>query len=744
MILDSRYARVLIWLLFLFLPDAVSAQKQFQHKADSIFSLLKNHAVGDSAWFKLQSDYLGELGKIGKYKKIDTLSSYCLRIADSLNSDRGRYIGFRWKGISWYYINYNIDSTIAMIDRARVIAEKNNWKIEWTDQLCNLGLAYLRKGDYTHSKSSYQQGVKMAQEVNHQSGYAAANVGLGNLYYLQLSDFNMALQYYTKAAEFPTRHKVSALTNIGMCFMELKEYDQAIRYLNLAIKESLTRGGVSTRIYAYNSKGNSFLAKNNPDSALHSYEQGLANARKASLRFEESASLMGIGRVHAFHKQYQAALDHYLQASKIMEEVRYVELLKECAYRIAMVYKEMKDVRQEKFYLDKALSYSPKQSKRIHKQVLEELVALSERERNYQAALDYQKQIGVLQDSTFNEQKVREAIRIEGKYEVEMGKREIETLEAKNKLTEEQLARTEFNHKILIASLLVLVLVVVLTIYAYWVKKNSNRQLQKQNLLIQQQQEELRASMESQQAMQAQLIHSEKLSSLGRMTAGIAHEINNPMNFISGGIDVLKQSYDQMLEKQDPSSDPELKEEALMMFQAVQNGVDRVTRIVKSLNAFSDMQTDGYLVMSLEDILDMALTVTNKSLELQRVKVTRQFEPGLRVQANPSQLSLVFVNMIENAIHAMEGNTGEKNLTITSRLLDGQVQVTITDNGSGISEEAKPRLFDPFFTTKPVGKGTGLGLSVCFGIIEKHKGKITFDSEAGKGASFHVTLISAS
>lgn len=741
--LDSRSVRVVVWLFFLFLPEAVEAQKPFQQKADSLFSLLKNYSIGDSSWFKLQSDYLGELSKLGKYKRMDTLSSMCLRVADSVNSDRGRYIGFRWKGISWYYINYNIDSTIAMIDRARVIAEKNNWKIEWTDQLCNLGLAYLRKGDYTHSKSSYQLGVKMAQAVNHQSGYAAANVGLGNLYYLQLSDFNTALQYYIKAAEYPTRHKCSALTNIGMCFMELKEYDQSIRYLNLAIKESFIRGGVSTRIYAYNSKGSSFLAKNNPDSALHAYEQGLANARKASLRFEESASLMGIGRVHAFHQQYRAALDHYMQASKIMEEVRYVELLKECAYRTAMVYKEMKDVSQEKFYLRKALSYPPKQSKRIHKQVLEELVALSEGEKNYQAALDYQKQIGVLQDSTFNEQKVREAIRIEGKYELEMGKKEIETLEAKNKLTEAELARTEFNRKILIASLLVLALVVMLTVYAYLVKKNSHRQLEKQNRLIQQQQEELRASLESQQAMQAQLIHSEKMSSLGRMTAGIAHEINNPMNFISGGIDVLKESYVKMLAKEEGDLDTELKEEASAMFLAVQNGVDRVTRIVKSLNAFSDMQADGYLVMPLEDILDMALTVTNKNLETQRVKVTRHYETDLRVQANPSQLSLVFVNIIENAIHAMEGNTGEKILTITTRLLNSLVQITITDNGSGMSEEAKAHLFDPFFTTKPVGKGTGLGLSVCFGIIEKHKGKITFHSEVGKGTSFFISLVAA-
>jgi signal transduction histidine kinase/Tfp pilus assembly protein PilF len=736
----SRYARVAI-LLCVFSLTKAQAQNQFQQKVDSIFSLIKNHAVGDSVWFQLQSDYMFQLRKYGKHNEIDKVASYCLRVADSVDSDRGRFFGFKWKATAWYYTSVKIDSAIAMMEKSRAIAEKKGWKKEWTDQLCNLGLAYLRKGDYTHAKSTYLQAVKMAQELNHQSAYAAANVGLGNLYYLQLSDYNTALQYYTKAAEYTTVHKTSSLTNIGLCFRSLKEYDQAMHYFNLAIRESFVRTEVSIRASVYNSKGGSFLEINKPDSALHSYEQALAEARKASLRFEESVSLIGLGRVNAFYKRYATALDYYLRATRTMEEINYVEFQKECAYRTAMVYKEMNNIKQEKLYLRKALSYSPKYDKPIHKQVLEELVALSEREKEYQAALDYQKQIGVLQDSTFNEQKVREAIRMEGKYEVEMGKKEIETLEAKNKLTEAELARTEFNRKILIASVLVLVLVVMLTVYAYWVKKNSNEKLRKQNILIQQQQEELRASMESQQAMQAQLIHSEKMSSLGRMTAGIAHEINNPMNFISGGIEALKQSYEEVLAKD--VAYQELKEETSLIFKAVQNGVDRVTRIVKSLNAFSDMQTDGYLVMSLQEILDMALTVTNKNLEMQQVKVIRHFEPGLRIQANPSQLSLVFVNMIENAIHAMEGNTGEKNLTITSGLLNGQVQVTITDNGSGISEEAKSRLFDPFFTTKPVGKGAGLGLSVCFGIIEKHKGKITFDSEAGKGASFHVTLVAA-
>jgi two-component system NtrC family sensor kinase len=740
-----RYLVAVFVLSCLLIPQSIKSQDKFRQKADSIYNRISIHTTKDSTWFKLYDAYLYELSRIGQFKQMETISERCLSVADSLLDEKGRLYGYKWKSVANFYMSKDIDSAISWANTALLLAQKNNWKHEWIDQLNMLGLYYFKKGDFSLSQSSYLQSLEMTKTTHYPLGYAGASVGMGNYHYTHTGDYNAALQYYMKAAEYPVRQRTPALANIGMCFYALKEYAKSIDYFNQAIRESIRLGVPSIRAIAYNNKGNSFLELNKPDSARVSFEKGLATAREYLLRYEEGTALAGLGRVYTFGKQYNRALDYFQRASAIMEEIHFPVELKEYAYRTAMVYKEMNNEAQEKNYLNKALSYPAQRSKPIHKLILTELVELSEKENNFRAALQYQKQIGVLQDSSFNEQKVREAFRMEGKFQEELSKKEIETLEARNRLNENELARQSLNRKILMASVTILVIMVMLIVYAYLLKKNSNERLQKQNHVIEAQREELRASLESLQTVQAKLVQSEKMSSLGRLTAGIAHEINNPLNFISGGMEPLKHLVEMIIAKARQAAHPqisfdELKDDAWTLLKTMENGVDRVTKIVKSLNGFSSPQTDNYLDVLVEDVLDMSLTLTHKNLENQRVKVMRQCQPGLRVNGNASQLSQVFVNLINNAVDAMESNAGERMLIITTFFQDGRAEVIFTDNGSGIPEASKPHLFEPFYTTKTVGKGTGLGLSVSFGIIEKHGGKISFTSEQGKGSSFQVSL----
>ncbi len=229
--------------------------------------------------------------------------------------------------------------------------------------------------------------------------------------------------------------------------------------------------------------------------------------------------------------------------------------------------------------------------------------------------------------------------------------------------------------------------------------------------------------------LQAQLMQADRMAALGTLAAGVGHEINNPLCYLIGNLDVALTMLDGV--------NGELRE----MLEESRAGAGRISDIVKSLTMFTRADDDELRSIDVQDVLDAAIRMTDKELR-HRAAVVCQFEPVPRVNANESQLGQVFLNLLINAIQAIgEGGRDRNVVTLTTRLDEhGRVAVTVSDTGAGISAENLCRVFDPFFTTKAVGAGTGLGLSICHGIIRKFGGEIIVRSEVGKGASFTVVL----
>lgn len=260
-------------------------------------------------------------------------------------------------------------------------------------------------------------------------------------------------------------------------------------------------------------------------------------------------------------------------------------------------------------------------------------------------------------------------------------------------------------------------------------------------------------------AAQAKLVESEKMASLGVLTAGVAHEINNPVNFISAGIDTLANSYadikklmEAYLKLEPEKSNPELwmeiiklkndlqPDEALpeieQLIISVKTGAKRTAEIVKGLKNFTRLDENDMKRANLEEGIDNTLVILNNQLK-NRIEVIKEYGKIPEIICFPGQLNQVFMNIIHNGAQAIK----EKGtIKVKTEKTDGHVKVSISDNGSGMAEEVRSHIFEPFFTTKPVGKGTGLGLSIAFGIIEKHKGTIEVKSEIGKGTEFIITL----
>lgn len=231
------------------------------------------------------------------------------------------------------------------------------------------------------------------------------------------------------------------------------------------------------------------------------------------------------------------------------------------------------------------------------------------------------------------------------------------------------------------------------------------------------------------QMAQVQLIHSEKLASLGRMAAGVAHEINSPLTGIV--------TFGHLLLKQFPPGSQQYEDVEVIIEQA-----NRCSNIIKGLLGFARASAAEKAPTAINDVLDRSLNIVRNKADFFNIRLITEFDGALhRVKADASQLQQVFLNMIMNAADAVDGKGTITILTKNIREDDSDfVEIEFRDTGTGISDENIEKIFEPFFTTKPVGKGTGLGLAVSHGIVQDHGGKLLVRSKLGEGTSFYIKL----
>lgn len=237
--------------------------------------------------------------------------------------------------------------------------------------------------------------------------------------------------------------------------------------------------------------------------------------------------------------------------------------------------------------------------------------------------------------------------------------------------------------------------------------------------------------------IEAQLIQSEKMKSLGQLVAGVAHELNNPIGFVHANLQLLDEYVAELLREGASPKEVEHARNAISRLLArSREGTERVKDIVQELRTFSRMDQTALQKADLNEELDRTLTLMKPRLR-GAVKLVRDYEPLPAVRCYPGQLNQVFLNLLINACDAMpEGGT----ITVRSRALGDGVRMEVADSGSGIPQKLLSQIFDPFFTTKGVGKGTGLGLSTSHDIIERHGGRISATSKPSGGAIFAIEL----
>src|SRR5262249_27989467 len=229
------------------------------------------------------------------------------------------------------------------------------------------------------------------------------------------------------------------------------------------------------------------------------------------------------------------------------------------------------------------------------------------------------------------------------------------------------------------------------------------------------------------QETQAQLMQADKLTALGTLLSGVAHELNNPLATISLSAEFLRRAR-------------ALDATLMPRVNVIESACSRASRIIRDLLVFSRRQPPERRRADLNEIIELTLSLQAPQLELNKIRVITALEPAPAIWADSHQLQQVFLNLFSNAIHAMKTAHGHGTLTVRTLWRESEVVVQVEDDGPGIPAEHLARIFDPFFTTKAVGEGTGLGLSLAIGIVEAHGGRMHAESVADGGARFTISL----
>ncbi len=382
---------------------------------------------------------------------------------------------------------------------------------------------------------------------------------------------------------------------------------------------------------------------------------------------------------------------------------------------------------------------------------LEEAEALM-RTGNVEQSIASLRRASQMQDRIARLERQRQMDSVENAHFIESQLQEIELLTKQKELQEQKIRATSRTRNFLVlASGLILAIAALIT-YLFFTKKKAHKTLADTYFQLNKAHEDLKVT-------QTKLVEAEKMASLGQLTAGIAHEINNPVNFISGNLHPLRedlndlmevlalyestiqsqglgQQFREVLEKQDQLDLDTVREEIRELMSGIEEGATRTSEIVQGLRTFARMDGGEPQIFDLHQGIDSTLALLKN--QLGEIEVIRDFGEIPPIEGYASRINQVFMNLFSNAIQAMPAGGWLR--IKTSYDGDGFVNIAVQDTGEGIQEDVRQRIFEPFFTTKDVGKGTGLGLSISLGIVQQHHGNIIIESQLGHGTLVVVRL----
>ncbi len=606
----------------------------------------------------------------------------------------------------------NVDSSLFYTDMAINLANKMGNPGDQARIFSLKGATLLEAGSLPESMKLEFEALNIGEKIKDTAITAIALNRIGNIY-MELGDYRKANEYYLRSKDQFQLIGDSAtynneLSNIGNIYELSNMPDSALYYQQLVYKESLkhTNRDFVTRPEMMFRMGNAYKLKGDNEKALEFYKKGIDEAY-------------------------------------IDNDIRNLTMNN---LFIAKLYKEMNLPDSTMKYAHKALNTA--QAVSFKKGIYDASSIISELFKNkqeYDSAYKYSSIADIERDSLYGAARFREMQHII-----------LNQQEMQQQLQEERDRIDSRNRTIIF-----LVVFLLAAIIAFYLWNNNRKQkkvnatLREQQLKISSQNIELEKTVNNLKSTQAQLIHSEKMASLGELTAGIAHEIKNPLNFINNFSEVSNELLDEM--KTELQNDK--KDEALEIANNLKQNLEKINHhgkradsIVKGMLLHSRGTSGEKTPTDINDLLEQYLNLAYHGMRAQNkdfnITIKRDYDKSLeKINVVPQDISRVFLNIINNGCYAANdrkktsGDDFSPTIKVSTKNLKDKVEIRISDNGNGVPDKIKDKLFQPFFTTKPTGEGTGLGLSLSYDIVVKqHRGEIKIESKEGEGAEFIIQL----
>ena len=645
------------------------------------------------------------------------------------------------------------DSLMALLSKATEDTIRVNLLLQLSDGYSN-----------TNPDSAFlfaNEGLKIAQSSAYLKGEIRCKENLAG-YWWAVGDYATAVKLLLQVLEFHKSQNDQGMiskTYSGLLnsYRDQGDLKEALHYSSLILQAIPPQFDFVIGI-ANAMKGSVYYEMNSLDSA----QFYLTKALQYPNSLGKGWIMLINGRLYTKINKTDTALNYFRQAIDLLRDDTNYKNLAGAYISTGELFEQIGKSDSAIYYARQGLAIAEK--KNFNKETLQayQLLSTAYEKVNINTSLQYYKLAIIRKDSLFNQEKQKQLLSY--KFNEELRQNEIKNNQQQSKN----------KNRILI----LLVLLTCFVLFIIFLVRN-NRHKQKLNSQLQKQKEEIQSTFIELKQTQAQLIQKEKLASLGELTAGIAHEIQNPLNFVNNFAEL---SVDLAKELKDETEKPEIDKEIILELasdlhqnqEKIHLHGQRASSIVKGMLEHSRTSTGEKELTDINALAEEYLRLSYHGFRTKdksfNASFTTDFDPNLpRINVIPQDIGRVFLNLINNAFQACSASGTDalhassslhadplhadplekgvfnaprlqSTVSISTRKANDNIEIRVTDNGPGIPEEIKDKIFQPFFTTKPTGEGTGLGLSLAYDIVKAHGGEIKVESFEGEGASFIIQL----
>ncbi len=513
------------------------------------------------------------------------------------------------------------------------------------------------------------------------------------------------------------------LMDLGICYLRSANYERALSYSQRAFSSFRSLDSPRFSAISASTIGRSYSALNNADSAFFYGREAIRLAKSSGINYHIHWTFTRMADTHRDHNNLDSALYYFQESIRLNDENAQSEKSYD-ALEIAKLFMLLDQNDSALKYAGESLQLALENS--LHQQVADACLFLS----------DYFERSEPIRALQYNNIAIRSKDSLE-QMRMMTGFSDLIDFDEQQRREEILAAKDEFENRlrsnVLLGSTFTLFLLAI-----FLFRNNRMKQRSKQ---------EIEFAYEKLKATQSQLIHSEKMASLGELTAGIAHEIQNPLNFVNNFSEINAELFDELKEEITKGNEEEINA-VLNILRENEHKIkahgQRADAIVKSMLQHSRIGSGEKELTDINALCDEYLRLAYHGIRAKKptfsAEIKHDLDPVLpKIKVQPQEIGRVLVNLINNSFQAVTESQNPEVKVSTAQLQD-QIQISVSDNGPGIPDEIRGKIFQPFFTTKPTGQGTGLGLSLSYDIVKAHSGEIKVESNVGRGTTFIVRL----